>query len=738
MSPFVRPVWLGLQARVFSSLIAVALLLSVPGRSAAQDPRLRQDTLVFRVDPILVTATRGPRGVSDIPAPVSVVGNQELVRFVPNTVSDLFRDLPGLDVTGVGVSQARPEIRGQGGQRILLLSDGLRMNNTRRQRDFGELPALVDVDAVEQVEVVRGPASVLYGSDAIAGVINIVTRVPTEDGFHGSASYLFGTAGDQNKVSARVSGRSGAFSVQGGGMWRDAGSYRAPSDSFGNIGLADEVTVDNSGVEDQSFDARVGLELVENTSVFAKFEHYKADNAGFGSVDPALFAPGDPNITILYPDQRFDKMTFGVLAQEMENPLADRLSLTAYGQDNERSLEFQSFIPFGIPGLPDAGLDLANHNFTDIRTYGFRAEARKLLPSGVLITYGVDGFRDRALGTDNDTSIVVGFGPPQVELSNAPSIPTAEFLSLGGFVQGEVDVGDRVSLVGGGRYQNASAETFSTQNLTNTPASESTGTFVWALNGLVKLDERLDLVLSSGRGFRSPNLVELFFDGAVAEAGAYQIASDNLKAETSLSVDVGARYHAGPVFLETFVFRNKVSNGIRGRPVLDSNGDQVVRDGLDVYQNVNVDQIVFTGIEVNTDVRFGRGVSAGASFSELRAKDAIDPENPIGESYSSKVTGRLGYQDPAGRFWGQWDIRQNGEQKEVALLASNPLGDVIPGFVVQNLRAGVRLFQAGGTTHQITVALRNLTNELYAESSNASFFRPEPKRNLALSYSFTF
>lgn len=87
------------------------------------------DTVVFRVDPIVVTATRGPREVSLIPRPVSVVQRRDLLEKAPNTVSDLFRDLPGLDVTGVGVNQGRPQIRGQRGQRILPLADGLRLNN---------------------------------------------------------------------------------------------------------------------------------------------------------------------------------------------------------------------------------------------------------------------------------------------------------------------------------------------------------------------------------------------------------------------------------------------------------------------------------------------------------------------------------------------------------------------------------------------------------------------------------
>jgi hemoglobin/transferrin/lactoferrin receptor protein len=149
---------------------------------------LRVDTTLYLLDPIAVTATRSPKRAFLTPAPVAVIDSVRLMQSRPNTVTDLFRELPGVDVTGVGVQQPRPVIRGQRGQRILLLQDGIRLNNSRRQQDFGEVPAVVDVSTIERVEVVRGPASVLYGTDAIGGVVNVITRRPERDGLHGQSA----------------------------------------------------------------------------------------------------------------------------------------------------------------------------------------------------------------------------------------------------------------------------------------------------------------------------------------------------------------------------------------------------------------------------------------------------------------------------------------------------------------------------------------------------------------------
>jgi outer membrane receptor protein involved in Fe transport len=71
-------------------------------------------------------------------------------------------------------------------------------------------------------------------------------------------------------------------------------------------------------------------------------------------------------------------------------------------------------------------------------------------------------------------------------------------------------------------------------------------------------------------------------------------------------------------------------------------------------------------------------------------------------------------------------------------LEDNPVGDVLPSFTVHGLRGGLTVFRRGGHTHRVGVAVENLTDELYAESSNVSFFRPEPARNVTLTYQVSF
>ena len=694
--------------------------------AAADSARIRATTL----RQVTVTATRTARDVFDAPSAVTVIDSATLRRRLPNTPVDAFRDLPGLDVTGVGTNQTRPTIRGLGGQRILLLEDGLRLNNSRRQQDFGELPALAGINGIDRVEVVRGPASVLYGTDAIGGVVNLITPgLPTlgSDGVHGWAGFRYSTADEQQTPSAGLSGRFGRFAFRASGAYRDARSYDAPSGRFGEIELADDARVNDTGVRDYSFNANAGWDVGRSQTIFARAERYTARNAGFGYVDNAdLGATGAPTIEITYPDQDVSRYSLGWRALALRTPVADRVEVTTYLQNNARHLNLDVFIPFGGRLPPTAGVRSEQRNWTDLQTIGFRAEATKLLGNRLLLTYGADAFRDRSENTDSSLTVVTGFGPPQVEASNRPQIPNASFRSAGLFVQGDVRIVDRVSMILGGRVQDVSARTRETANLDEPLFESRDRTAVGTANLLVRATDGLNLIASVGRGFRSPNLVERFFDGPTPEGSGYQARNLDLDPEKSVNVDLGARWRHKAVFAEAFVFQNNVRDGI----TIEATGDTV--NGLAAFRNVNVDRLRYRGVELTAGARAFDGVDLSANFTRFQAKNITDPNSPVGDTYARKFVFDAGWRAIGNRLSLGYTLRHNGEQKDI-IVGENPIGPVVPAFTVHDARAQVALFERGRNRTSLAFALQNLTNELYAEFANASFFRPEPGRSLSTS-----
>src|SRR4030067_200195 len=124
---------------------------------------------------IIVTANRYEKSSFKTPASVSVLNHERIEKSDPDIIADLFRNLPGVELNDAGPFAPRPVIRGLFGSRVLLLADGERLNDTRESSFSGAQLSLVDVDEIERVEVVNGPGTVLYGTDALGGVINLIT-----------------------------------------------------------------------------------------------------------------------------------------------------------------------------------------------------------------------------------------------------------------------------------------------------------------------------------------------------------------------------------------------------------------------------------------------------------------------------------------------------------------------------------------------------------------------------------
>ncbi len=682
---------------------------------------------------VTITATRVTTDVLKVAAPVSVIDSTRISTELPNSAADLLRAEPGVDIIGTGVNQVRPAIRGQRGQRILLLEDGIRLNNSRRQQDFGELPALVDPSQLARVEVVRGAASVLYGTDAIGGVVNLITRSPRANGidrFGGRLGYQYGSEGALSKVSAGVSGSSGHLAYSLDGSARVAGDYSAPAGTYGNVRLINDTPLQYSGVRDNNASAALTFTSTSGHDLFARFERYGANDAGFGYIPPSLIGSDPTVIQIEYPYQETSRLTLGFRSGTLRWAIADRLDFTAYTQANRRSLAQHIFVPFSSGSLPGAGVDVNTANFTNIATTGLRAEATKAT-SHVIFTYGSDFYLDDARGTDSSTTTILGFGKPQSQVSNRPQLPDATLGSFGIFAQGDIRAMDRFSVILGVRGQStASAPREALVGAAGNQNHQSS-TAVYSANAVYSLTERLSLVGTLGSAFRSPNLVERYFDGPTPEGSGYQKATPDLRPERSVNLDGGLKYRSGRYTGEVSAFRNDIRDAI----IVQKTSEKL--NGLDVYQNVNIGKLRATGIEASGEVQLDRGFSAAANYTTLKSTNVTMPEWPIGDSYSSKLNLALRWVSSGGRWWGEYSVRHNGEQKDIAVDAS-PVGRVLPAFTVQNLRGGIRAWQLGAVRQDITIGVSNLGNVLYTEAANASFFRPEPGRTLVLGVTTTF
>ncbi len=157
-------------------IILVVFLLLVPGPARGQE----EEPVVL--EEIQVTAGREEESTFDVSTGVTVVGPKEVERRAPGVLPDLLRGEEGAFVQQTTPGQASPIIRGLVGSSVLHLVDGMRLNNAFFRNAPNQYLALVDAYNVERIEVVRGPASTLYGSDAMGGVVQVITPIPRFEG----------------------------------------------------------------------------------------------------------------------------------------------------------------------------------------------------------------------------------------------------------------------------------------------------------------------------------------------------------------------------------------------------------------------------------------------------------------------------------------------------------------------------------------------------------------------------
>ncbi len=198
---------------------ALALAVAVPPVTAMAVTEVESEEVV-------VSATRTERILREVPSTVTLVNAEKSARYGQATIADMVQDVPGVEIFDNSVAGSkRLMIRGENGGRVIVLIDGQKINE---QKSMDGAPLLVDPAIVERIEVVKGSGSVLYGSDAIGGVVNIITKKGGNKPLSGdlAGSYRSGTDGYEGSVG--LSGKTGNVQYRLTGSYSDQGDRKTP------------------------------------------------------------------------------------------------------------------------------------------------------------------------------------------------------------------------------------------------------------------------------------------------------------------------------------------------------------------------------------------------------------------------------------------------------------------------------------------------------------------------------
>lgn len=700
---------------------------------------------------VTVTAARTEMLTTETAVPVSVVDREEIERRGVNTVGDLFRTLPGTSTVNEGAFQVRPRIRGLDSNRVLILVDGERLNNSRTSTgQSGIEPGLVEISQIETVEVVRGSGSVLYGTDALAGTINMITRdtpVRRDGGFRlgGVLDTLYSSNENGRRANLSLNGSNKFFAFRVAQSLDRFDNYFAGSADASqrdqlrgeDLQITDDNEILNSQSHGSNSQATLRFFLNDTNTLKVNYERRRAGNIGSAGLAGAnTGVPGPVGVfNAFFPFNNRDKFNVRYDVAALTDNL-QRISAKAFYQTQHRNFTNILTVPPFVPFFP--GLYQFSETVTDTKTTGFDLQTDWVFGRHNVIA-GASWFED----TNTDRRLVIqsttSFSQNRT-FRNSRSVPDASLSNLGFFVQDDYRVTSKLRLIGGvrldrfttvaepttefgldPRFTPAQIEQLGLTGLTdglNISYTSVTGDFgaVYSLTRNVNLSARL------GRSFRTPNISERFFTDPGSAEG-FLVGNPRLEPETGINFDTGvkvstSRYKASVTYFNNY-FKNFLATQITGVRLAQPQSPPPAppRPPIDVYQTRNIRTARIQGFETELEVPFKIRVgylTPYGNFSYLRGDNVTDSE-PL--DFISPLRTNVGFrwQNFGKSYYFDYNARIVGEQKRLShefQTANDETAE--PGFVTHNLGGGYYL-RRERFDFNIHLGVSNLLNKFYSE-----------------------
>jgi hemoglobin/transferrin/lactoferrin receptor protein len=676
----------------------------------------------------VVTANRYEQQPFMVSQPIIVFSAAMIQNQSPAIIPDLFRDAPGLETNDAGPFRTRPVIRGMFGSRVLILVDGERLNNTRESTFSGADLSLVDIGQVERVETVYGPGSVLYGSDALGGVINIITKTPrfltTANMFkpYGSLQLRYSTIDEQKKGRLEFGGNYKKFSFLAGGDLRKASDYKSPKGTVVNSALG----------EDNSLDLTTNYQLTDKHRLSLDFQRSRAKDIGY---------PGTPDLPnfpakFTFPRHDRDNIAFKWEGSNL-TPHLTKISAKLYYQKVYKVFDSEMTIPAG-PGMT---LYSFSRTLTDVKTFGVDFQHLFLTTKEQHLTWGVDCYREMIDGSrEANTRMQISGGPVLFDDTTRNStVPENHLDAVGVYVNDQLQLVDALVLTLGIRYDRFHTKTKKTSDYVDTrldppepypSESRSLGSFNGGLGAVYSLSPNVNLVANLASGYRAPNAVETYFSGQ-ASGSEFVIPNYDLEPERSYNLDVGTKLNFEKFYASLTLFQNNFRDYID----LESTGDTV--QGLDVWHYTNITKLKISGVEGVLNGDLGQGVYGSFSFAYNYGQN-LTTDQPFFVA-PLKTVFTLGWKNRTQRFGAESSARWVQKQDRVPKDPEGKYRDNLPteSFTVANLEAFLKLFE----WQTLNLSVNNIFDEAYAEPYNAT--NPdnpvkEPGRNFIFSLTTRF
>lgn len=650
------------------------------------------------LDEVVVTATRTAKQGFDVPATVAAVDEEEITsRRLPRTVPEALAELPGVMVQKTSRGQGSPYLRGFTGFRTLLLIDGIRLNNAVFRDGPNQYANTIDPLTVGRMEVVKGGASVLYGSDAVGGTVNILTRSYTPRAGRTFAPRLYGRyASAEDAVVGRgeVGGSRGPLRWLAGVSWKEFGDVRGGRE----IGV-----MPHTGYDERDGDVKLELALPGDATLTLAHQRVAVEDAW--RTHKTLFGKswhgtdvGSDKVRSLDQDRR---LTYLQLRDRDLGPPLDRLTVSLSWQvQREQQTRVKSNDELRRSGFDVGSFGLWLHGESDT-DFGYWS-------------YGASWYRDNADSFEQRFNPDGSLKSVRIQ-GNVADDSTYDLAGL--FVQDDIALGERFDLILGGRttYAHVDAGRFAD------PVTGEVASFTdrWddlsaSAQLLYAAGDAVHLYASLSHAFRAPNLSDLT-SSIDTRSGEQEIAATDLDPERYLASEIGVKVRRGPLAAEASYYYTAIDGMIIRAPT-----GRLTDDGAVEVTKLNTGDGFVHGVEVAARYRFTPALTGFGDVSWVEGEvdtypTATSPKRREPLSRLAPATGHLGLRwkpDP-GRGWLEGLIIVAAEadrlsSRDRADTQRIPSGGT-PGYAIVTLRGGIQLRD----DLTLTAAVENLLDEDY-------------------------
>ena len=639
-----------------------------------------QRSSIFLSNNIMVTAQRYETSEHDVSSGVTIVDSEELRNTSSRSTPEALIGSTGVWIQKTNHGSGSPIIRGLMGNQVLLMVDGIRMNNATYRYGPNQYLSTIDPGLIDRIEVTRGNGSVLYGSDALGGVVQILSRTPrfrtSGKPLRGFVSGKWMSGSMEKSLRSELQWSSRKIAALAGFSRRQFGDIVAGG-SFG--------TLDPTAYDEISAEGKLLLKTGTKSVLTASWQHHQQNEV-----------------------PRYDQVTQGGYAFYNFHPQLRQLGFLRWEKFTESGILNNIRVTGGINRSVE-GIHSQKNGSPEIKsqedivnTFNMIGEVHSLFTDSWQAQSGVEWYYDHV---DSKAGI---FNPSSQESRSVRGSYADDAMSrsIAFFSSHTVDL-NKIQVTAGFRL---SANALSVKD----PAfgDQKIEPHAWVGNIGLSWFLHPDYVLfvTGNTGFRAPNVDDVSKFGTV-ESTVFEIPSQDLAPERSASVELGFKINRENFSGSVTAYRTLLFDLIERVPAIYQGMDTI--EDRRVYQKQNVSESVLHGFEAEGVVKLSPAFSVYGNLTYTHGEN-ISRDEPMRRIPPLFGKVGLGYQHPSG-LWFRADYIYAGEQQR---LAGGDLGDarisvrlrngVMPGWDVLNVHAGFHYRALG-----LTISGQNLFDEGY-------------------------